>query len=57
MLEMTTDTVYDDLIALKVTADFEPKIREGADDSERAAAARALTIGLAALEGQEIKDL
>ena len=36
---------------------LEPKIREGADDSERAAAARALTIGLAALEGQEIKDL
>ena len=36
---------------------LEPKIREGADDAERAAAARALTIGLAALEGQEIKDL
>ena len=36
---------------------LEPKIREGTDDAERAAAARALTIGLAALEGQEIKDL
>ena len=35
---------------------LEPKIREGSD-AERAAAARALTIGLAALEGQEIKDL
>ena len=35
---------------------LEPKIREGTD-AERAAAARALTIGLAALEGQEIKDL
>jgi len=36
---------------------LEPTIREGTDDAARAAAARALTIGLAALEGQEIKDL
>ena len=36
---------------------LEPKIREGKDDAEKAAAARALTIGLAALEGQDIKDL
>ena len=36
---------------------LEPKIRNGADDAERAAAARALTIGFAALEGQSIKEL